>query len=311
MNWKIKAAVQRACAIVPIGKQALYRQIQCRCGQLEHGYDYSFLLSEAVRMTRLLASKGFTMEGASVMEVGTGWRMDIPIGFFLCGAQRIVTCDLNRYLIKSLALRTVQFILDNPGEIRSIFSSVHPTLLEDRLAALKEISTVEDLFAIAGIEYCAPCDCAHTKFASHSFDIHFSYTVFEHIPGPTLEAILLEANRLLKPGGVILHHIDLSDHFEQVDRSITKVNFLRFTEADWSRYAGTPWSYHNRLRRDEYREIFEKSAQDIVYWNDVVDQRSLECLRNGFPLAAQYRGLPAEALSTVIVDVMSRPHMSH
>lgn len=311
MNWKIKAAVQRACAMVPVGKQALYRQIQCRCGQVEHGYDYSFLLSEAVRMTGLLASKGYSIEGASVMEVGTGWRMDIPIGFFLCGARRIVTCDLHRYLIKSLALKTVQFILDKPRQIRSIFSSVDPALLEDRIQALKEVSSIEDLFAIAGIEYCAPCDCARTTFGSHSFDIHFSYTVFEHIPGPTLEAILAEANRLLKPGGVILHHIDLSDHFEQVDRSITKVNFLRFTESDWSRYAGTPWSYHNRLRRDDYRTIFEKSTQDIIYWDTAVDQRSMECLRNGFPLAAQYRGLPAEALSTVIVDVMSRPHVIH
>ncbi len=307
MNWKIKAAVQRACALAPIGKQALYRQIQCRCGQLEHGYDYSFLLSEAARMARLLAGKGHTIEGASVMEVGTGWRVDIPIGFFLCGAQRIVTCDLNRYLIKSLALKTVQFILDNPGEIRSIFSSVHPALLENRLEALKEVSDIEDLFAIAGIEYHAPCDCATTPFRSDSFDIHFSYTVFEHIPGPTLQAILIEANRLLKDGGMILHHIDLSDHFEQVDGSITKVNFLRFSEADWQRYSGTPWSYHNRLRRDEYREIFEKSSQDIVYWDYLVDQRSLECLRNGFPLHDKYRGIPAEALSTVIVDVMSRP----
>jgi SAM-dependent methyltransferase len=133
---------------------------------------------------------------------------------------------------------------------------VRPALLEERLKALKEVSAIEDLFAIAGIGYCAPRDCAHSTFASHSFDIHFSYTVLEHIPGPTLEAILLEANRLLKPCGVILHHIDLSDHFEQVDRSITKVNFLRLTEADWSRYSGTPWSYHNQLRRDEYREIF-------------------------------------------------------
>jgi hypothetical protein len=307
VNWKIKAAVQRACARVPVGKQTLYRQLQRHCGKLIKGYDHGFLLKEAVRMTELLRGYGYEIEGASVMEVGTGWRLDLPIGLYLCGAQRIVTCDLNRYLMKSLALDTVCYVCENIQKIRSIFSPIDPVLLERRLAALRRVSSIEDLFTTAGIEYHAPCDCSHTGFQDRTVDVHYSYTVFEHIPGPILEGILREANRLLSDRGVAYHHIDLSDHFAQVDPSITQVNFLQFTDEDWQRYAGTSWSYHNRLRENQYRTLFEKVTQDIVHWKAHRDERSLEILTNGFPLAPQYRDSPAEVLSTAIVDVISRP----
>jgi SAM-dependent methyltransferase len=307
MNWKIKAAVQRACDYLPVGKDAVYRQLQLRCGGLRKGYDYQFLLSETARMAQTLRGIGYGIEGAVVMEVGTGWRLDVPIGLYLCGARKIITCDLNRYLVNELALDTVRYIGENAEKIFNTFAFVDPARLENRLAELRRVSTIEDLFHTAGIEYYAPCDCAETCLNAHSIDIHYSYTVFEHIPGGTLEAILREANRLLSNGGVALHHIDLSDHFAQVDPSITPANFLRYSDSDWSRYSGTPWSYHNRLREDEYRALFERVPQEILYWQPTIDPRSLESLQNGFPLAPQYRGKPLELLSTSIVDVVSRP----
>jgi hypothetical protein len=72
MNWKLKAAVQRACDHLPVGKETVYRQLQRYCGGLLKGYDYSFLLSETARMAQLLRGVGYEIEGAAVMEVGTG-----------------------------------------------------------------------------------------------------------------------------------------------------------------------------------------------------------------------------------------------
>jgi SAM-dependent methyltransferase len=198
-------------------------------------------------------------------------------------------------------------VAENAEKIRSIFPFVEPKLLEARVANLRRVTTIEELFRTTGIEYHAPCDCAETGFADHSVDLHYSYTVFEHIPGSTLERILREANRLLSDRGVAFHHIDRGDHFAQVDSSITPANFLQFSETAWRRYARTSWSYHNRLREDEYRALFERVPHDILYWKPYIDQRSLECLKNGFPLAPQYRQKPVEVLSVAIVDVISRP----
>jgi Methyltransferase domain len=310
MNWRLKAAIQRVCNCVPVGKQTLYRQLQRHCGGLVKGYDHSFLLSEAARMAGMLRNAGLDLEGAAVMEVGTGWRVDMPIGLYLCGARRIVTCDLNRYLDKRLTLDTVHYVADNAERIRNLFPFVEPSLLEARIAKLRRVTAVEELFRATGIEYYAPCDCADTNFAEGSIDLHYSYTVFEHITSSTLEAILREANRLLSDRGVAFHHIDLGDHFAQVDSSITPANFLQFSEADWHSYARTPWSYHNRLREDDYRELFQRASHEIVYWKPYIDQPSLDSLTNGFPLAPQYRDKPVEVLSVAILDVISRPSRS-
>ena len=307
MNWRHKAVIQRICNNLPIGKQALYRQLQRRFGGLVKGYDYSFLLSETARMAAMLREVGFHLENAVVMEVGTGWRLDMPLGLFLCGARRIITCDLNRYLDQELALDTVRYITANVERVRALFPFVEQRVLDDRIARLRNVDSIDDLFRTTGIEYCAPCDCAHTKFAAGSIDLHYSYTVFEHISSPVLESILQEATRLLSDRGVALHHVDLGDHFAQVDPSITPANFLQFSEAEWQPYAGTPWSYHNRLREDDYRALFEKVSHEVLYWKPYIDQRSLDSLKNGFPLAAQFRGKPVEQLSIAILDVVSRP----
>lgn len=307
MNWRVKAAIQRVFNSMPVGKQTLYKQLQRHCGGLVKGYDHSFLLNETARMAVLLRETGFQLENAAVMEVGTGWRVDMPVAFYLCGARRIVTCDLNRYLDNKLSLDTVRYIVDHEERVREMFLFVAPGLLDERIANLRTVQNVDELFRRTGIEYCAPYDCARTNIADRSIDLHYSYTVFEHIARPALEAILREASRLLSDRGVALHHIDLGDHFAQVDPSITPANFLQFSEEDWQSYSETPWSYHNRLREDEYRALFEKVAHEILDWKAYIDQPSLDALHNGFPLAAEFRGKPAELLSVAILDVISRP----
>jgi len=310
MNWRLKAALQRACDLIPVGKQKVYRQLQLHCGGLVREYDHRFLLSETARMLSMLREVGFTVEGAVVMEVGTGWRLDMPIALYLCGAEKVITFDINRYLVSSLTLDSVRYIVNNAEKIRDIFNGIESSRFEQRIARLRRVRTIDDLFREAQIEYHAPCDCARTNLSDHSIDLHYSYTVLEHIAAPALVSILQEANRLLSPRGFAFHHIDLGDHFAQVDPAITTANFLQFSETAWRRYAGTPWSYHNRLREYEYRELFDRVPQEVVSWKPYVDSRSLETLKSGFSLAPQYRDQSPEVLSVSILDVISRPPSS-
>lgn len=311
MNWRLKAAIQRACNILPVGKQTLYRQLQRHCGGLVKGYDHGFLLSETARMAGMLLNAGFDLRGAVAMEVGTGWRVDIPIALYLCGVRRTITCDINRYLDKRLTLDTVRYVGANSERISGLFPFVDEKELQWRIDDLRGVNTLEHLFRTTGIEYYAPYDCAKTNFPDRSIDLHYSYTVFEHISAPTLETILIEANRLLSDRGVAFHHIDLGDHFAQVDKSITPANFLQFADSEWNSYSRTPWSYHNRLRVNEYRELFRRALQEILYWNEHIDTPSLEALERGFPLAPRFRDQPARMLSVALLDVISRPAERH
>ena len=154
--------------------------------------------------------------------------------------------------------------------------------------------------------YRSPADAAHMDLPDGGIDLQTSYTVFEHIPGPVLAAILREANRLLSKGGVACHHIDPSDHFSHEDPAISAIHFLRYSEAEWDRYAGNQFAYHNRLRTHQYRRIYEECGHEILQWKEIVDSRSLAEIRGGFPLHEEFRPLAPEILSTVVVRAISR-----
>jgi hypothetical protein len=157
--------------------------------------------------------------------------------------------------------------------------------------------------------YRAPSDAAATGLPNGSIDIHVSYTVFEHIPGPVLEAILRESSRLLSDNGFALHHIDLSDHFAQ-DGEITKINFLQYSPAEWESYAGNQFAYHNRLRPGEYRAIYEAAGHEVLEWIPHVDQDSITALTGGFPVHPGFGSHLPQELCTGVLQVISRPRKS-
>jgi SAM-dependent methyltransferase len=232
----------------------------------------------------------------------------MPIGFYLCGAAGVTTFDLHAYLKPRLVMQTLDAIRQHHAEIRGYFTPVcGGSALDSRLDALCASTSFSQLMRVTGIEYRAPADAAATGLDPGSIDIQISYTVFEHIPGPVLTAILREAGRILAPGGVALHHIDPSDHFWHEDASISPIHFLQFSEAQWKRYGDNQFAYHNRLRASQFRAIYDESAHEILQWTPNVDKASLALLDNGFPLDAAFRGMTRENLSTTVLHVLSRP----
>jgi len=266
------------------------------------------MLRAAPSLALWLRKAGVPLEGCRVMEVGTGRWLDLPLGLYLCGAGPIDTFDLHRYLKRRRVERTAAFFRANPGRLAGLFAPVVPgETLSRRLRAIAEAGGAAEIMLRAGIRYHAPSNAAATGLPAGSIDAHISYTVFEHIPAEALRAILVEARRILAPGGVVLHHIDPSDHCAHDDPTITPVNFLRFSDEEWQRYAGNQFGYHNRLRAFQYREIFESCGYEILRWEEHVDRRSLELLESGFPLDTQFRAMPATALCCSVFRVLARP----
>ena len=40
-----------------------------------------------------------------------------------------------------------------------------------------------------------------------------------------------------------MHFVDLSNHFQHQDQSITRINFLKFSDLEWNRIAGNEFAY--------------------------------------------------------------------
>ena len=117
--------------------------------------------------------------------------------------------------------------------------------------------------------------------------------MFEHIPSPVLKAILNEANRVLAPNGVALHHIDPSDHFSHDDAAISPINFLRFSEAQWERLTGNQFRLSQPAPRRKFRGDLSAvwppdSAVDSQGWTGAAGRSS----RRGFLWIADLRHFP-------------------
>ncbi len=232
----------------------------------------------------------------------------MPIALFLAGASQIATFDLHRYLRSRRVEETLDTIREKKEHVFTIFTPViEASELERRLAAVCDSRTLERLMRSAQIEYHAPADARITALPAHSIDVQFSYTVFEHIPEEVLIGILQESCRILKPGGFCLHHIDPSDHFSHADPSISYINFLQFSEAEWDFYAGNQFAYHNRSRASDYRRVFEEGGQTLVQFDEVIDERSLEQLKSGFPLNSRYASWDLNQLAITNVTAISVP----
>jgi hypothetical protein len=309
MKWKQKALIQRSCAMLPFGNEAVYYLLQRKFGSLRYEPDPLPNLREAAGIASDLAAHGMPPEGRRVMEVGTGRRLDMPLAFHLLGAASVDTVDLHSYLRPDIVMQAVAAISSKREEVAGIFSQfTDAAALSRRLDRLASVSSLADLFAATGISYHAPADATKTNFPAQTFDLQFSYTVFEHIPYDVLLGILRESRRVLAPNGITCHHIDLSDHFAHDDPSISFVNFLRYEEPEWSVYNDNQFAYHNRLREPDYERLYREAGHGVIGWKTWQDQRGLvELDSGGFPVASRFRGLSSNILATVGVRAFSRP----
>ena len=134
-------------------------------------------------------------------------------------ARRIVTVDKNPYLARLLLEANVRYIVEQRSTLQSTYER---TLCSDRFDRIDDLLrrgfSLRQFFELCQIDYLAPADAASTGIASGSVDYHTSRVVLEHIPPKALKHIVAEALRIVRPGGLLLHRIDYSDHFAYSDR---------------------------------------------------------------------------------------------
>lgn len=127
---------------------------------------------------------------------------------------------------------------------------------------LPEIQSIDDLERY-NIRYLAPLDVAMSGLGENAFDACISTNTLEHIPVQQIEAIFRELGRLLVPGGVLSAQIDYTDHYSHTDRSIGRLNYLQFTEAEFKKFNHS-CHYQNRLRHDDYLKLLSAAKFEIV-----------------------------------------------
>ena len=300
MRWRLKARIQRTVCLLPASFSfSAYYWIQRHFGSLRIVSPMGHLRAGLDACDRI-GRAGRSPIGGAFLEVGTGRRIGMPLAFWLLGASRVTTVDVNSYLKEELVREDVDYLRRNLDEIEKMFGT---RIYGDRLNKLLDFTSnswrLSSLLEFCGIEYVAPGNAAQLGSSPNSYDFHTSFYVFEHIPEDALKAILVEGRRLLRRGGIFVHCIDFTDHFSDSDRSISKINFLQFSAEEWHKIAGNRYMYMNRLRVDDFCGLFQGTGLRVHFVDTSRDTSVLEILKRGrMELDVQFLGKSEQVLAT-------------
>lgn len=156
-----------------------------------------------------------------VLEIGPGGNLGALLLYLAAGCDQGVALDL------------VPLVTDQ-----------HP---------LYEALTPDASDLLTRIEYRTGEPIERPSLPANSFDIIFSAACLEHAANPS--AALRTIHRLLKPGGVTTHGIDLRDHRDFTD----PLAFLRHSEGTW-RAATSHRLVTNRWRASDWQREFESAG---------------------------------------------------
>jgi SAM-dependent methyltransferase len=305
MKWEQKAKIMKILSNIPKGG-VLYKFLQKKFGRLT--FDPMSNIKKQIEIANWLHQYNISIEGKTFFEVGTGHNAIVPVSFFLSGAKRVVTVDLYRRLDYNIMKNSLFYLVKSRHLIESLYSNItNSTMLNERLDLLSEHwSTPRQFFKMANIQYLAPADATNTNLLNNSIDYHISTNVLEHIPYEVIRNIFIEAKRILKDKGIAIHFIDLSDHFQHQDNSISRINFLRFSDNEWSYIAGNQFAYCNRLRASDYLTLFKKLSFGILNIEKVIDENSINKIQDGFQVNEKFNSYKLEDICTTSLKIMLR-----
>ena len=283
MHWKLKATIQNAVSRLPsAASYVAYYWIQRHFGGLRQVNPSSRLIAGIETWKRILG-QDCSPSGKVFLEIGTGRVPLVPLAYWLMGAERTISIDVNPYLKEELITEILRYVSENKEEILKLFGSLIDRRRFNYLLnfAKSPKLSAANFLDLCQIDYIAPGNAAKITLPEQHIDFHTSYTVFEHIPLSVLVDILQEGNRIIRNNGLFVHRIDYSDHFSHSDKNISAINFLQYSDYEWARYADNRYMYMNRLRHDDFMALFESVGHKIVQVQPEIDQRSKELLSTG------------------------------
>jgi hypothetical protein len=194
---------------------------------------------------------------SSVLEIGAGRDLAVPLALRKLGVAKIITSDVDRLARLDLIQHAAAQIL--AGEVK-----------------LESWESLERF----GIFYRAP---HYVTDADEKVDCSCSNEVLEHVPPDQLVRLLAGLRAVTT--GVTTHSIDYSDHYARSDGSLSRFNFLKYDDAQWRPF-NSGRQYVNRLRHSDYVRMFREAGFTILEESSVPGEPTAEVMNN---VASQFR----------------------
>ncbi|HLP40238.1 MAG TPA: class I SAM-dependent methyltransferase [Fibrobacteria bacterium] len=238
------------------------------------------------RIKANLEKHGAKIEDSTILEIGSGWFPTIPILLARDGARKVFMSDLNVHMDEITFKATLAY-------------------LKNRFKNDDYIQGITD-FESLPIEYLAPFNVS--RIPDNSLDAVISNTVLEHIPKTDIFNLFSSLCPKISEDGVMAHLVDHSDHFEHYDKSISRINFLTWSDEKHALINLLIKDGENRMRHHEYHQVFADSGYQLLDEEADVDNKTLE-LVNGLDLVYPYSKMTPKQLS-VITSIYSLKRMA-
>ena len=227
MDWRLKALAFRALDL-PGGARAHYFLQRHVTRTWPRPANTLNSLQNSAR--RVVEDYARHVDGtpASVLEVGAGRDLAVPLALRRLGVRRVIASDVDRLARLDLIQHAADRILVRPLRFGGWDDLEH-----------------------FGISYRAP---HRVTDATGDVDCSCSNEVLEHVP-PDQLVTLLAALRVVTTR-LTVHSIDYSDHYARSDSNVSRLNFLRYSDDEWR-----PSDYLRLFREAGFRIIEESCEQ--------------------------------------------------
>jgi SAM-dependent methyltransferase len=301
MRWLAKAALQRGLGVLPQGERLNYvfqRHVLRSFPIGDAGLRQKFTRARSHLALYEEHGAGVPAADATFFEFGAGWDLAIPLAYAMLGVGRQIVVDIRPNARADLVSDTI-----------AAFERLRPELEQTAGRPLRDlggpIASVAELEPRFGIRYLAPCDARATGLPAGSVDFVSSTDTCEHIPKDDLAAIFAESRRLLRPGGAFSCRIDLQDHYAYFDHSLSRYNFLRFSDRTWA-LVNSPIHFQNRLRAPDYLGLVQDAGFEVVVDNPSGPNEQGRTDLTTLPLAERFRGYSVDDLGVTILSFVAR-----
>jgi SAM-dependent methyltransferase len=310
VNWRLKGLAQKVLGHIP-GGGPIHDVLRRRFGGLaEFSRELDSKVEDWSLVMGYLHEVGRSIQRARLLEVGTGWYPTFPWCLYLGGAAHVLTVDLQRLLDHELTRASV-----------AALERHLPVIARQARCGLEEVSARYDRLragvadgrdlgrATEGVvEYRAPMDARKTGLPAGSIDIIITNSVLEHVPANVMTELFEESHRLLSSDGLMVHGVNCGDHYAYVDKSITQLNYLQYSDAAW-RFWDNAFLYQNRLRAPEFVKAVTAAGFDVVLNTAKPSERRLRELA-ALRVDARFSRFSAEELCVTSIDFVARRRAS-
>lgn len=288
--WQWTVAVNSAKAMAPF--QGELRQLKRVLTPSRMGEKYDAeVVPGALEQIAAIKAQGVQVNGARALEIGAGWYPVAPLVYRAAGARHVVLTDVHRLLHPRTLAAAVAFVRGQADRLAAALD-VPVAGIRERLRPPPDLGFADTL-AWLGLSYEAPYDVARGP----EVDIVFSHTVLEHIPPEDLAALARALRGKISPHGVMCHGVDHTDHRSHRDHGLSRIDFLRYSDAVWRWFCINPQDYTNRLRHPDYVQLFADAGFELRHESRYISAE-VEAELPSLPLWGRFAQMSRRDLAT-------------